>query len=124
MSNLKEKQFYDIIENAFLKSHHGSSTDDTIIDDRLNADFIKICKSILPSVNEFDLNWALMNMRKQGKLGSVTTKRKRCDHTDYIHASEIAARLMYDRHNLSIDRVLCHSVHRKEFDSIANSIAP
>ena len=67
-------------------------------------------------------NWTLLNLRKTGGLGPVVTRRRQVQHDDYLHASEIAARLMYDKHPLSMDRVLCIPTHRQEFDRIAQSI--
>jgi phosphohistidine phosphatase SixA len=40
------------------------------------------------------------------------------------HAAEIAARLMEDKHKLTIDRVLCNPAIRTQFDGVARSAAP
>lgn len=124
MAKHSSEDTYQVARNAFLKMHQGYSVDEIIITDQLNSKFIDICKIDLPEMGEFDFNWALLNMRKQGKLGRIATKRKTYNYDDYIHASEIAARLMYDKYNLSVDRVLCNPSHRKEFDSISHDVAP
>jgi len=118
------KKVADVVEQAFLKTHKGFSTDEVIICDRLNRVFIKACKRLLPSVSEDIFNWRLINLRKRGKLGRVATKRDRANHDDYFHASEIAARLIYDKYHTSVDRAFCKPELRREFDSIAQSIAP
>jgi len=122
-TNLKY-QLNQVVQEAFKKTHDGYSPDEVIIQDELNRYFIEACREQLPSTSEFILNWSLQKLRKQGKLGHVTTKRIKNDHSDYAHASEIAARLMYDKYKLSVDRILCDPEHRREFDTIAAQIAP
>jgi predicted GIY-YIG superfamily endonuclease len=113
-----------LVREAFLDTHQGYSSDEVIICDKLNKPFIAACKKRSPSLTEQECNWRLMSMRKQGKLGQVASKRERVNHDDYLHASEIAARLIYDKHQVSVDRALCHPAYRKEFDTIAKSVAP
>jgi len=113
----------EVVKRAFLETHRGYSTDEVIICDSLNTAFIQACKRELPYVQEDTFNWRLISLRKQGELGRVTKTRVRANHEDYLHASEIAARLMYDRHETSVDRVLCNPKLRKEFDTIASAVA-
>lgn len=114
----------DVVKQAFLASHEGYSTDEVIICDKLNEAFIKACKREMVSRSEEAFNWHLINLRKQGKLGKVARKRVSANHEDYLHASEIAARLIYDKYNKTVDRAFCKPELKKEFDSIAQSIAP
>ena len=104
---VKINNIADIVKQAFNETHKGYSTDEVIICDKLNEAFIKACKKRLPSVNEQEFNWRLISLRKQGKLGCVATKRILTNHNDYIHASEIAARLIYDKYNITTDRAFC-----------------
>lgn len=113
-----------VVKEAFLQIHQGYSADEVIICERLNKAFIATCAKRLPFLSEQELNWHLITLRKQGKLGRVATKRDRTNHDDYFHASEIAARLLYDKHGVSIDRAFCSPEYRDEFDRIANSVAP
>lgn len=114
----------DIVKQAFLETHEGYSTDEVIICDRLNGPFIEMCREQLPFVSEEEFNWRLINLRKQGKLGRIATRRDNCNHDDYFHASEIAARLIYDKYETNVDRAFCRPELKKEFDTIAQSIAP
>jgi hypothetical protein len=114
----------DIIRKVFLRTHEGYSTDEVLICDRLNTEFIKACKEQLSSMSQEELNWRLLNLRKQGRLGALTSKHKRVNHDDYFHASEIAARLIYDKYSASVDQALCNPQYREEFDRIAKTIAP
>jgi predicted GIY-YIG superfamily endonuclease len=118
------RQITDVVKQAFSEKHEGFSADEVLICDRLNAAFIEACQRWLPAVSEEVFNWRLINLRKQGKLGRVATRRERCNHDDYFHASEIAARFIYDKYSSTVDRAFCKPRLRKEFDSIARSIAP
>ena len=114
----------EVVKRAFLDTHQGYSTDEVIICDRLNVAFIQACKRKLLSVDEKTFNWRLMSLRKQGKLGRVTTKRKQANHEDYLHAAEIAARHVYDKYNKTVDRAFCEPELRRIFDAIAREVAP
>jgi predicted GIY-YIG superfamily endonuclease len=112
-----------VAAEAFRKTHSGRSVDDVIIDDEVNETFLRECASILSDVEPLDFNWALMNLRKTGQLSGVTTRRIQLDHTDYLHAAEIAARLVEDQFEITIDRIFCSPENRQAFDEIAISIA-
>lgn len=114
----------DVVKQAFFASHEGYSTDEVIICDKLNESFIKACKREMVSLSDEVFNWHLINLRKQGKLGKVAKNRVNANHEDYLHASEIAARLIYDKYNTTVDRAFCKPELKQEFDSIAQSIAP
>ncbi len=115
----------DVVRQSFFATHVGHGTDDVVIDDNLNTAFIAACLRECPSASAFALNWQLYNLRKQPPgIGKVATVRRRDNHDDSIHASEIAARHMEDRHGMTIDQVLCNPVTRREFDAIAQQIAP
>src|SRR5438270_257433 len=126
MSGTTTPSIRDVVRRAFFATHAGNSTDDVMIDDNLNAAFLKECQQQLPSASAADLNWELYNLRKQPPgIGRVTTvKQKRLKHDAYLHAAEIAARHMEDNYDLTIDRVLCDPAMRAEFDNIAQGIAP
>jgi len=114
----------DVVKQAFSETHNGFSTDEVLICDRLNGAFIEACRRQLPLVSDETFNWRLISIRKQGKLGPVTSRRDRSNHDDYLHVSEIAARFICDKHQSTIDRAFCKPELKKEFDSIAQSIAP
>ena len=118
------QQLADVVTLAFQEVHDGWSTDEVVLKDELNAKFLAKCREHLPDSSATDFNWTLLNLRKAGKLGAVTTKRARQDHDDYQHAAEIAARFLQDKHELTIDRLLCDPERRAEFDKVALGIAP
>ncbi|NQT17098.1 MAG: GIY-YIG nuclease family protein [Planctomycetes bacterium] len=115
----------EVVRTAFLKMHQGRSTEDVVIDDRLNSRFLGLCRASASDVSEFDLNWMLFNLRKSASLGPVVSLPvKRQKYDPYAHAAEIAARYVEDKHDTSIDRVLCDPALRREFDSSASQIVP
>lgn len=113
-----------VVQQAFSAVHDGWSADEVLVRDDLNAAFIARCHSLAPNADEAELNWALLNLRKAGKLQATVTRRLSQRHEDYLHAAEIAARAMYDQHAESIDRVLCSPALRREFDRIARGVTP
>lgn len=114
----------DVVEAAFRDVHEGRSSDDVIIDDELNKRFLETCHRRLPKISPSELNWALINLRKASGLGAVTTKRRLLRHGDYLHAAEVAARILEDKYGLNTDRILCSPSKRREFDQVAVGIAP
>lgn len=114
----------DVVKQAFSETHDGFSTDEVLVCDRLNSAFIESCTGRIPGVDDEAFNWRLISLRKQGKLGPVTTRRIHSNHEDYLHASEIAARSVYDKHQTTIDRAFCRPDLKREFDLIARSVAP
>jgi hypothetical protein len=112
------------VARAFQEVHEGRSADEVLVRDDLNAAFLKRCREQLPDADPGRCNWALLNLRKAGKLEVATTKRDQTRHDGDLPAAEIAARFLYDRHQLTIDRVLCEPALRREFDQLARSLAP
>lgn len=125
MHGHSKKQILEAVLRAFRSVHGGRSTDDVVVDERLNRRFVQAASELVPGVPERDLNWQLLNLRKTGKLGPVTSVRDTLrNQEEYIHASEIAARFMEDRHGITIDRLMCDPRVRPEFDHLASSVAP
>ena len=118
------EELASVVKTAFRETHDGWSADEVLVNDQLNAAFIAHCRRSAPKAREFDLNWTLLNLRKAGGLDAKATKRKTTRHDNYGHAAEIAARWMFDKHQLTVDRVLCDPEQRKEFDRIAQAAAP
>jgi predicted GIY-YIG superfamily endonuclease len=120
----EDRSLREVVRRAFREVHDGWSTDEVLVRDDLNQAFLRECQRQLPHVPAAELNWALLNLRKSGGLGPVVTRQRRDRHDAYQHAAEIAARLLYDKSQLTVDRVICDLSHRKKFDRIANEIAP
>ncbi len=118
------RQLTDAVRQAFLETHDGWSTDEVLLQDKLNATFQQRCQSLLPQATPSEFNWGLLNLRKAGKLSVTVTQRRHDNHEAYRHLAEIAARLMYDRHKTSTDRIMSDPELRREFDQTARTLAP
>lgn len=124
MELLKNDKIEEVVEIAFHRVHKGYSPEDVIICDRLNLEFIKQCNLLIENKTVGELNWAFDNLRKTGKLGKVTEKVVRIKHDRYLHASDISARLVCDKYNISLDELKCYPCYRDEFDKTALDIVP
>lgn len=116
-------QLTDAVRQAFLETHEGWSSDEVLLQDDLNANFLQRCQSLAPQAAAWECNWCLLNLRKAGKLTVTVTKRRRDSHDEYRHLAEIAARLMHDRHKTSTDRIMSDPELREEFDATARKLA-
>ena len=112
------------VRRAFQDVHAGWSADEVLVRDDLNAAFLRRCRELAPNADAGQCNWTLLNLRKAGQLDVPATQRDPRRHEAYFHAAEIAARFLYDRHQLTIDRVLCDPERRREFDELARALAP
>jgi hypothetical protein len=112
------------VRRAFQDVHDGWSADEVLVQDDLNAAFLRRCRELAPTADAGQCNWMLLNLRKSGKLDVPTTQRDLRRHDAYFPAAEIAARFLYDRHQLTIDRILCEPERRREFDELAQELAP
>ncbi len=119
-----DQLFREVVLEAFRAVHDGWSSDEVLLDEDLNAAFIHYCRQRLPEAAEVDLNWTLLNLRKAGRLQTPATRTRRLSHEPYLHAAEIAARLLYDQRRQNMDRALCDPELRAEFDQAARQIAP
>ena len=113
-----------VVRTVFFEVHDGRSTDDVVIDDALNKRFLDLCKKSLPNATDFELNWVLFNLRKDASLGPVVKTVNRQHHDAYVHAAEVAARHLEDRHGITVDRILCNPHLRADFDAISSQLAP
>ena len=124
-SGARQQVLSEKIVAAFRSTHDGWSSDEVLLQDPLNEGFLKKCKELLPNSSPTECNWTLLNLRKAGKLSGIRSTKRRYDrHDDYLHAAEIAARLIYDKHEISTDRMLCDPKYRSQFDEMAAKTAP
>ncbi len=118
-------QLRDVTRKAFVKTHDGWSADEVLLNTELNKPFIKACHESLPNIDAAKLNWTLINLRKAGHLkGIKTTRRNQKPLHKYSQIAEISARLVHDRHQVSIDRIMADPMLRAEFDKEVLRIDP
>ncbi len=113
-----------VVQAAYRQTHSGWSSDEVLLREDLNVEFVNACRQRLPTASPTELNWTLLNLRKAGGLHGRVTRRQAYRHDDYRHAAEIAARLITDKHEVSTDRLFCDVNLRAEFDAVARQMAP
>lgn len=124
-SKATEPKFSDVVREAYLETCDGWSSDEVLLQDALNKTFLNACLELAPNEKPSAANWALLNLRKAGKLkGIKTTKRRRDDHSSYRHLAEIAVRNCQDKYKVSTDRIVCDPKLRLAFDQVAKQVAP
>lgn len=114
-----------VVSEAFAATHQGFSSDEVILQTDLNKSFIAACRGQLPDTDAAEFNWTLINLRKAGKLPALTSRRKKISNAspEASHIGEICARVVMDRHSVSIDRVMTNPKLREEFDSSARKMS-
>ena len=117
-------QLEAVVRESFRETHAGWSSDEVLIRDDLNQAFIDHCRKQLPKATEQELNWALLNLRKAGKLGIKATQFNNESYDDVVHLAEIAARSVQDKFQISTDAIMADPKYKKEFDTIAAGIDP
>ena len=123
--------FEGAIMRAFFSVHDGESTEEVIINDALRERFLAACVSELkrrglPEAGELQCNWAIETLRKAGKLGGVSSRRKRGaapNDADFARAKGIASALI-SGFRTTVDKIMCDPSLRYEFDQKARHIAP
>lgn len=113
-----------IVRHAFLETHDGWSTDEVLLQDRLNQAFLAACWRHNPDLDARELNWRLLNLRKAGELPARASRRSPRPAADGEYAAEMAARYIQDKHRVTTDRMFCDPALRKEFNDVARQILP
>lgn len=116
----------DAIRVAFEAASDNWSADRVVVDPELNARFLTACRLAGLTQSDAELNWALLNLRKAGQLGSaVRRKSTRVTRVaQFRFAVEIAARHLEQKHQTTLDRILCDPATAREFDEIARELGP
>jgi site-specific DNA-methyltransferase (adenine-specific) len=115
-----------LIREAFELVHGGYSADRIVADPDLNQSFIAACKSLGIDAPISEINGSLLNARKASLLTGIETTRHTefPDLDEYQFASEIAARFLEHRSQVTLDQILCDPSLAAEFDSLAAQITP
>jgi len=113
-----------IVVSAFEAIRDGFSPDRVVADPALNRRFLDRCRVEWAGISAKDVNKQLLNARKaallKGSKSSKSTSFK--DEDDYRYASEIAARFLEKRDDMTLDDIICDPERAIEFDRIASSI--
>lgn len=111
---------------AFGEVRDGYSLDRVVADPTFNRRFLRRCRELGLSGTDYDLNWKLLNARKNGLLSDLPkTKRYTVNETDrFEYASELAVRHLQRTKNVSLDQIICDPDMANEFDQFAGKLAP
>ena len=111
---------------AFAEVRDGFSADRVVADPQLNKKFLRRCRELGLPGTDYDLNWSLLNARKNGLMSDLPkTKRYTVRQTDeFDYASELAVRHIQIARNVSLDQVICDPDLAQEFDKHAARLAP
>ncbi len=111
---------------SFAEIRDRCSADVVIVDPSINQKFISSCMKRFSGFLPVELNLALLNVRKSNDLRGLPRSQRTIvrNQDDYRFASEIAARFMERRDQITLDRILCDPKMALEFDSVAARICP
>jgi DNA modification methylase len=118
-----------IIE-SFAKSNRGFSVDRLVADPILNSDFQDHCNQLSVPGSPAERNRFLFRLRKSGRLARAgvfankPTEFNWLQMDSFLHASEIAWRLIGESYSASLDEILCDPRLAAEFDRQAAKLAP
>jgi DNA modification methylase len=117
------------IQEAFLATHEGFSSDRLLADPHLNESFIQRCRSLGIPGDTANLNRILIGLRKAGKLKTKFTPRNvtisNAEFDLYSFAAEIAWKLVRVKFSdVSLDEILCDPVKALLFDELAKDFSP
>jgi site-specific DNA-methyltransferase (adenine-specific) len=125
---------YDVVARAYAAVSAGWAADRIIADPRRDYEFIRRCWHFGAAASAFELNWALLNARKSGRLsglsGAERYSMERPTLDQFGFASEFALRALQERYyfdkqlDVSLDRVLCDPRLANEFEELAARIKP
>ncbi len=111
---------------AFAEVRDGFSADRVVADPLLDKKFLRRCRELGLPGTDYDLNWSLLNARKNGLMSDLPkTKRYTVRETDeFDYASELAVRHIQILRAVSLDQVICDPDLAQEFDKHAAALAP
>jgi predicted GIY-YIG superfamily endonuclease len=116
----------DEIRHAFLAVRDQYPPDRVVADPELNRAFIAECRRRGLDEPFKKLNQLLLNLRKGGNLKGLPRSRRTSfkNEEEYRFASEIAARYLERRKDVTVDEIICDPEVAQEFDAMAAALAP
>jgi len=114
------------IREAYCRVRDGFSADRVVADPDLNAQFLKTCRELGLDEPPALLNKTLLNGRKAAFLTGLSRSQRTSfrNEDEYRFASEVAARYLQQRDEVSLDEIISDPSRASEFDRIAQDIAP
>jgi len=134
-SKERRQSLWSVVVRAYQEIRSGRSVDYVVAEPDLNLLFLQRCWELGAAASPFELNWILMNARKDHRMPSVerakpfSLDRQVVDVVSY--AADIAMRELQDelyfaqqREMSSVDQVLCNPQLVRKFDAVASRICP
>lgn len=115
------------VKQAFTEIRAGRSPEYVICDPTLNERFLSAARRRGVQGNDAEINTELINLRKQNKLTSFpTTRRKKPDPKlpRYRNAVLNAARMVERQFGKKVDDVICDPETRAQFDAMVQYLSP
>ncbi|MEE9269895.1 MAG: site-specific DNA-methyltransferase, partial [Candidatus Krumholzibacteria bacterium] len=121
-------EFSTALVHAFIGSSDGYSIDRMLADPKIGVRFRDTCRELGIPGTEASWSLQLLALRKAGRLRGMPRRRRTSIPQDkldqFIFASEIAWQLLGEKHEKTLDDILCNPQLAKKFDSIAGRFAP
>lgn len=127
---------WTIVTRAYADVRTDKSIDYVIAEPEANLLFLRRCWELGAAASPFELNWVLMNCRKDGKMSGLRLPRSARvgiakDRLDlFSFAADMAMRTLQDKiyygqqADVSIDKILCDPQLSSEFVRLATQVAP
>ncbi len=111
---------------AFGEVRDGFSADRVVADPDIDRRFLRRCRELGLAGTDYDLNWSLLNARKNGHLSDLPkTKRYTVREMDeFEYASELGVRHLQLTKEVSLDQIICDPDLARQFDEYAMRLAP
>jgi len=111
---------------AFCEVRDGFSADRVVADPEMDRRFLRRCRELGLAGTDYDLNWALLNARKNRLMTDLPkTKRYTVRNPDqFEYASELAVQHLRRLNDVSLDRIICDPDLAAKFDQYAARLAP
>jgi hypothetical protein len=136
--DVSRQRFYSLIPlviQAFTDIRDGWSADYVILNPERNLEFLQQCWRLGAAATPEELNWTLMNARKDGKLTAAQSPKRysiaKTELDRFSFAAEMALRELQDRawveerrENLTLDKLLCSPRMAAQFDELAKKLSP
>ncbi|HEV2295264.1 MAG TPA: hypothetical protein VGR35_15535 [Tepidisphaeraceae bacterium] len=125
---------WSIVVRAYADVRSDRSIDYVVAEPEANLLFLQRCWELGAPASPSQLNWLLMNARKNGKLADLSPAKRfsiaKEELDSFAFAADMAMRSVQDRlyfdeqRDASIDQILCDPHLVKEFDTFAAELAP
>ena len=112
---------------AFAEVRNGFSADRVVADPEMDRKFLSRCRELGLTGTDYDLNWRLLNARKNRLLSDLPKTKKytlAAPEDEFEYAAELAVRHLQRTQEASLDQIICDPDLARQFDDYASKLAP